>query len=155
MVAEPGATVARVPVSGYVARRRAERGLCRGRGAAVPCAGRGGRGGLRRVPRGGRRGAGEAVDIRDAAVTFGPAFHVAFATRRNTARPQLPADRSVGPVTRTVMADLRRKPRMRGFVRIAPDSAWTMLDLWRICRGHGRTVSDRCSHKGASLGPRQ
>ncbi|GAY08700.1 mobile element protein [Pseudonocardia sp. N23] len=74
LVAEHGATCSEVTVSRYVARRRRELGVDRDRGddpADTP-ARRRGRGRLRRVPRGARRGRGEVLDVRDAAVELGP-----------------------------------------------------------------------------------
>ena len=74
LVAEHGASAGRgdgVAVCGPPP-RRAGPGQGPGHGAAGASAGRGGRGGLRRVPRRDRRGAAQAVDVRDAAVVLGP-----------------------------------------------------------------------------------
>jgi hypothetical protein len=88
LVAEHGAGLAEVTVSRYVARRRAELGLdtvqvtvpqahARGAEAEVDF------GEFHAVIAG---GAGQAVDVRDAAVVLGPgAFHVAFATQAQEA----------------------------------------------------------------------
>ena len=64
---------------------RAGPGQGRGPRCRRRTAGRGGRGGLRRVPRQRGRDDAEAVAVRDAAVVLGRAFHVAFATQAQEA----------------------------------------------------------------------